>query len=140
MADEFLINGRPLHDVKEIVDDVGRLAAVYGRELRFGISAFVICRESESAAQAKFERLVDLPNTEIVGADKDVVMLQAVSYGKAEVGTNGGIHADLVGTAEQIAERMRAFEAIGIETFLLQFHPTVEEIERFGEQVMPLLN
>ncbi|MFT5414598.1 MAG: alkanesulfonate monooxygenase SsuD [Gammaproteobacteria bacterium] len=140
MADVFLINGRPLHDVKEIVYDVRRLAAGYGRELRFGISAFVICRESESAAQAEFERLVDLRNTEIVGADKDVVMLQAVPYGKAEVGTNGGIHAGLVGTAEQIAERMRAFEAIGIETFLLQFHPTVEEIERFGEHVMPLLN
>ena len=40
---------------------------------------------------------------------------------------------------EQIAERMRAFEAIGIETFLLQFHPVVEELERFGEKLMPLL-
>ena len=66
-------------------------------------------------------------------------MLKAVPYERKEVGTNGGIHAGLVGTPEQIAERMREFEAIGIETFLLQFHPVVEELERFGEKLMPLL-
>lgn len=139
MADTFLINGRPLEDVKEIVDDVRELAKTYGRSPRFGISAFVICRDTESEAQAEFERLVAMRNTEIVGADKDVVMLKAVPYERKEVGTNGGIHAGLVGTPEQIAERMRAFEAIGIETFLLQFHPVVEELERFGEKLMPLL-
>ncbi|MFP6780141.1 MAG: LLM class flavin-dependent oxidoreductase, partial [Gammaproteobacteria bacterium] len=139
MADVFLINGRPLEDIKEIVDDVRTLAKTYNRAPRFGISAFVICRDSESEAQEEFERLVAMRNTEIVGADKDVVMLKAVPYKQKEVGTNGGIHAGLVGTPEQIAERMRAFEAIGIETFLLQFHPVIEELERFGEKLMPLL-
>ena len=71
---------------------------------------------------------------------KEVVMLKSVPYAKAQVGTNGGIHAGLVGTPEQIAERMRVFEAVGIETFLLQFHPVKEELERFGKEVMPLLN
>ena len=67
-------------------------------------------------------------------------MLQQVPYAKGDLGSNGGVHARLLGTPEQIAERMREFEAIGVETFLLQFHPLVEEIERFGDQVMPLLN
>jgi hypothetical protein len=30
-------------------------------------------------------------------------------------------------------------EEIGVTTFLLQFHPMLEEMERFGEQVVPLL-
>ena len=47
--------------------------------------------------------------------------------------------ATTFGTAPQIAERMLAFEAIGVETFFLQFHPVIEELERFGETVMPLL-
>ena len=45
----------------------------------------------------------------------------------------------LVGTPEQISTPMRAFEAVGIETFLLQFHPVVEELERFGDKIIPLL-
>ncbi|NKB35779.1 MAG: hypothetical protein GKR93_01230 [Gammaproteobacteria bacterium] len=56
-----------------------------------------------------------------------------------KVGTNGGTVAGLVGTPEQIAERMHEFESLGIETFLLQFHPTLEEIERFSSEVIPLL-
>ena len=55
------------------------------------------------------------------------------------MGTNGEIYTGLVGTPEQISTRMRAFEAAGIETFLLQFHPVVEELERFGDKIIPLL-
>ena len=61
-------------------------------------------------------------------------MLKTVAYGTKALGTNGGTAAGLVGTPEQIAERMRAFEQVGIETFLLQFHPLIEEMEQFGER------
>jgi alkanesulfonate monooxygenase len=56
-----------------------------------------------------------------------------------KVGTNGGTAAGLVGTPRQIADRMLEFHALGIETFLLQFHPTQRELERLGAEVMPLL-
>ena len=140
MADFFLINGRPLADVKVIVDDMRERAAKLGRELRFGISAFVICRGSEAEMEAELKQLVALRNTELKGIDKEVVMLKQVPYEKGDLGTNGGVHAGLLGTPEQIAERMREFEAIGVETFLLQFHPLMEEMERFGDQVVPLLH
>jgi len=55
------------------------------------------------------------------------------------VGTNGGTNAGLVGTPEQIAERMHEFESLRFETFLLQYHPTLEEFERFRSEIMPLL-
>jgi alkanesulfonate monooxygenase len=140
MADIFLINGRPLSEIKEIIADVSERAAKYERALQFGISAFVICRDSEGEAMAEFERLYALRKNEILGIDKEVAMLKQVPYGKGDLGTNGGIHAGLVGTPSQIADRMRAFESAGVETFMLQFHPLAEEMERFGEQVMPLLN
>ena len=139
MADIFLINGRPVADTKDVIDDMRARAAHYERELRFGISAFVICRDSEAEALAEFERLYALRKNEIIGADKDVVMFKKVPYGQGDLGSNGGIHAGLVGTADQIAARMHEFEAVGVETFLLQFHPMVEEMERFADQVMPLI-
>lgn len=140
MADVFLINGRPIAEIQEIIQHVQALAAGYGRQLRFGTSAFVICRDTEVEAQAEFDRLVALRHYQHSGYDKDVVMLRSVPKGTPVLGTNGGTTAGLVGTPEQIAQRMHEFEAVGVETFLLQFCPLIDEMQRFGEQVMPLLN
>jgi alkanesulfonate monooxygenase SsuD/methylene tetrahydromethanopterin reductase-like flavin-dependent oxidoreductase (luciferase family) len=35
---------------------------------------------------------------------------------------------------------MQEFAAVGVETFLLQFYPLMEELQRFGDEVMPLLS
>ena len=40
---------------------------------------------------------------------------------------------------EQVAERVRAYEAAGVDFLLLQCSPQLEELERFAEQVMPLV-
>jgi FMNH2-dependent dimethyl sulfone monooxygenase len=66
-------------------------------------------------------------------------MHQKKADDKLRVGINGGTDAGLVGTPAQIAETLRRMAAAGIETFLLQFHPTLEELERFGTEVIPLL-
>jgi FMNH2-dependent dimethyl sulfone monooxygenase len=44
----------------------------------------------------------------------------------------------LVGTPEQVAERVRGLEEAGVDLLLLQFSPQLEEMERFSESVMPL--
>ncbi|MCW5770469.1 MAG: LLM class flavin-dependent oxidoreductase [Rhodospirillaceae bacterium] len=139
LADTYLMNGRPADEVAAIVADMDRRAAAHGRRLRHGLSAFVICRETEAAAQAEFERLAALRHLEVKGGDPTVAMHQAALQARMKVGTNGGTAAGLVGTPRQIADRIAAFHALGIETFLLQFHPTLAEVERFGAEVMPLL-
>jgi len=45
----------------------------------------------------------------------------------------------MIGTPEQIAERILAFEAVGVTLLLLQFSPQLEEMERFARDVMPLV-
>jgi FMNH2-dependent dimethyl sulfone monooxygenase len=44
-----------------------------------------------------------------------------------------------VGTAEQVADRIRQFEAAGVDVLLLQCSPQLEEMERFAETVIPLV-
>ena len=46
----------------------------------------------------------------------------------------------LVGTPELIADRIRRYEAAGVGTLMMHFHPMMEGMERFARQVMPLLN
>jgi alkanesulfonate monooxygenase len=53
------------------------------------------------------------------------------------VGSNGGTAAGLVGSYDQVAERIRQFGAAGIELFMLQFQPFEEEMRRFAAEVMP---
>ena len=139
MADVFLINGRPVHEIDEIIRHVTCLAAGHGRHPGFGMSAFVICRDTEAEARAELERLVELRQLDLKGYDTEVVMLRTVIPGAKSLGTNGGLAAGLVGTPDQIAERIGEFEQAGIETLLIQFHPVLEELERFGRQVLPLL-
>src|SRR6185436_11521550 len=50
--------------------------------------------------------------------------------------SNRGLRSGLVGTPEQIAERIDQFERAGVELLLLQFSPQLEEMERFAETVL----
>jgi FMNH2-dependent dimethyl sulfone monooxygenase len=53
--------------------------------------------------------------------------------------SNRGLRPNLIGTPEQIAERILAFEKVGVTLLLLQFSPQLEEMKRFSEKVMPLV-
>ena len=75
----------------------------------------------------------------VPGVDRQVVMVRTYAYRPGAVGSNGGTAAGLVGTPQQIADRLQEFFDIGVTTFLLQFHPMYEEIQRSGKQVVPLL-
>ena len=50
--------------------------------------------------------------------------------------SNRGLRSGLVGTTEQVAERIGAFEAAGVDLLLLQFSPQLEEMEAFSEAVI----
>jgi dimethylsulfone monooxygenase len=52
--------------------------------------------------------------------------------------SNRGLRAGLVGTPEQVAERVRAFSESGVDLLLLQCSPQLEEMERFAEEVMAI--
>jgi FMNH2-dependent dimethyl sulfone monooxygenase len=50
--------------------------------------------------------------------------------------SNRGLRSGLVGTPEQVAERLSEFEAAGVDLVLLQFSPQLEEMERFASSVI----
>jgi alkanesulfonate monooxygenase len=54
----------------------------------------------------------------------------------ARIGSNGGTLAGLVGSYEQVIERIDAFHAAGIELFMLQFQPIESELDRFADHII----
>ena len=141
-GDVWFINGQPLEDVTGLIANVSarpRNAA----PLRFGLSAFVVGRETSAEAHAAHERLLslsakDAPMKEIQkrNTDPKVVMMQTMQK-TARVGTNGGTAAGLVGSYDEVAARIGAFHGAGIELFMLQFQPFEIEMQRFAEEVIP---
>ncbi|BCI78865.1 monooxygenase [Mycolicibacterium sp. TY66] len=141
-ADVFFLNGRPPQDAAEIIDDMRRRERKKPEPLQFGLSAFVIARESEEEAQHEFEYLQGLVDgsgqrDRTVGADPATAMFK-VHEGVARVGTNGGTLAGLIGSYEQVAERITTFASLGIDLFMLQFQPLETEMERFAAHILPL--
>jgi alkanesulfonate monooxygenase len=51
----------------------------------------------------------------------------------------GGAGTALVGSHEQVAERIAEYERLGLDTFILSAYPNLEEAIRFGEDLLPRL-
>jgi dimethylsulfone monooxygenase len=49
---------------------------------------------------------------------------------------NRGLRSELVGTAEQVAEKIAEFEAASVDLLFLQFSPQHEERESFSKGVI----
>ncbi|HVW46376.1 MAG TPA: LLM class flavin-dependent oxidoreductase [Solirubrobacterales bacterium] len=141
-ADVWFINGQPPEVVKGLMDDVAARPRS-GAPIRFGLSAFVIARETEKEAEEELAYAWELaaqdkPDLEHVyrNADPKAVMFQTFQK-YPHIGTNGGTAAGLVGSYDQVAERIRQFHELGIELFMLQFQPFEREMRRFAEEVRP---
>jgi FMNH2-dependent dimethyl sulfone monooxygenase len=100
-------------------------------------------RDSEEEARRELSRITDV-NAGSPGYQNyqdwiaHTALEQQVSLEDYSV-SNRGLRAGLVGTPEQVADRIRGLEAVGVDLLLLQFSPQLEEMERFSETVMPLL-
>jgi FMNH2-dependent dimethyl sulfone monooxygenase len=108
--------------------------------MQFGVAAYAIVRDTEREAQEELRRITDvrqnaagyqnyqqwLANTQL----EQRVSLQDYSV------SNRGLRSGLVGTPEQVAERIAEFEDAGADLLLLQFSPQLEEMERFSRQVI----
>jgi dimethylsulfone monooxygenase len=108
--------------IRRNVADLAQRAKEFGRTLSFGISAHISCADTMAEAQARADEL------ELYG-QRDRVSSTAAR----------GLGACLVGTPDLIAKRMRQYEEIGVELFLLNFHPMLAGLDSFAKYVMPLL-
>ncbi len=160
VSDVHLTWAEPPGQLKEIVSRLTDLAGAAGRTLRFGTRVDIIARDTEEEAWAdvrKFAKLVDRSilqrRAAAAGADSTGRARQAALRGGSidrvedlVVSTNlwagmnllGPVPA-LVGSYEQVAERLEEYQDIGLSTFILDGAPHLEEAFRVGQEVLPLL-
>jgi FMNH2-dependent dimethyl sulfone monooxygenase len=143
-CDAYLMHGDPPERIAEKIADMRRRRAALGRPpLRYGLAGYVICRPSDAEARRELERVTDVrPGSPGYGNYQDWLrntrLEQQVTLEDYSV-SNRGLKAGLVGTPERVAEQVLAFERAGAELLLLQCSPQLEEMERFAEEVIPLV-
>ena len=117
-----------------------RTAAGRDKPFQYGVSGYVIVRDTHEEAQAELARILDVGSSpEAYASYQDFVagsqLESQVSLEEYSV-SNRGLRAGLVGTPESVIARLREYDAAGVDLVLLQFSPQLQEMERFGEQVI----
>ncbi len=142
LADVWLVNGQPPDDVDALLRRGAGLPRA-GTPLRFGMPAFVIARATAEEADEELRLQWSLDAQDggararlLRDTDRDAQMFRSFAT-TPRIGTNGGTAAGLVGDYDTVAERIAAFHAVGVETFLLQFQPLVADAESFAAEVLP---
>jgi FMNH2-dependent dimethyl sulfone monooxygenase len=136
-CDAYLMHGDAPERVGEKIADLRMRRARHNLPpMKFGVAGYAIVRETEREAQQELKRITDVQQSANYQQWHAGTQLeQRVSLEDYSV-SNRGLRSGLVGTPEQVAERLAQFEAAGVDLVLLQFSPQLEEMERFAESVI----
>ena len=160
-VDKYLTWGEPPAQVAEKVNRVKAAAAARGRKLSFGIRLHVIVRETNAEAWKAADELIQHVTDETVASAQKIfsrmdsvgqqrmAQLHGGRRDKLEISPNlwagvglvrGGAGTALVGDPETVAARIKEYQDVGIDTFIMSGYPHLEEAYRFAELVFPLLS
>ena len=165
IADIYLLWGETLAETAARLRRMRFLLLQNGRidVVRFGVRINVVARRTEDEARAAAAHLIaplsserfarakdrDLAKTErdsvgqkrqwdlLARAGDDLYVEPLLWAGISVVRSGAGMA--IVGSYAQVADRLRAYAALGVGVFILSGYPHLEECENVGENVLPLL-
>lgn len=108
--------------------------------MKFGVAAYSIVRNSDHEIKKEIDRIT---NVEASSASyknyrqwvENTQLESKLSLQDYSV-SNRGLRAGLVGTPSQVQDRVQEFENVGVDFFLLQASPQLEEMQRFSEVII----
>ena len=150
VSDWYFTNGNTPEAIKAQVDDIRAKAAQNGHSVKIGVNAFVIARDTEEEAKKVLAEIIAKADPEAVNAFGHEVKNAGKASPEGEgnwakstfedlVQYNDGFRSNLIGTPQQIAERILALKDVGVDLVLTGFLHFIEEVEYFGEKVLPLV-
>lgn len=158
LCDVFLTWPDTVASVGETVTEMSARAARFGRELGYGLRAHVIVRETEAEARAAAQRLVSKLDpetgeairnksldTQSAGVSRQNELREGADdegYAEPNLWTGvgrarSGAGAAIVGDPDQVLAKLRAYQAVGIDAFILSGYTLIGECDLFAEHVLP---
>jgi FMNH2-dependent dimethyl sulfone monooxygenase len=141
VCDGYVMHGDSPDVIAKRISDVKQRREKLGLpEMTYGVAAYSIVRNSEAEVKKELERITNVKASS-AGYNNYQQWLNGtqlekkVSLEDYSV-SNRGLRTGLTGTPEQIAEKIEEFEKAGVDFFLLQCSPQLEEMERFAEAII----
>ena len=141
LSDAYVMHGDEPERIGRRINDLGERRARFDKPaMQYGVAGYSIVRDSREEAKRELARITDVKQSAAGYANyqqwiANTQLEQQVSLEDYSV-SNRGLRSGLIGTPEDVIEQVRAFEAAGVDLLLLQCSPQLEEMERFGKQVI----
>ncbi len=100
------------------IADMRARAARFGRSIGIGVSTHIACAASMDDAEAQARKIESDPLANVAAK---------------------ALGAGLIGTPRVIADRIKRYEDMGVTCLMLQFHPMKDGLERFANDILPLV-
>ncbi|WP_407305043.1 dimethylsulfone monooxygenase SfnG [Acinetobacter sp.] len=150
VSDWYFTNGNTPEELKKQIDDIREKAKANNHQVKIGVNAFIIARDTVEEAKAVLQEIIDKANIKAVKNFGDATREAGASTTEGEgnwakssfedlVQYNDGFKTNLIGTPQQIAERILVLKNIGVDLVLSGFLHCIEEVEYFGQKVLPLV-
>ncbi|GAB3507628.1 LLM class flavin-dependent oxidoreductase [Spirosoma knui] len=143
-CDGYVMHGDDPEAIGRRINDLRERRERFGLPpMKFGVAAYSIVRNTEQEVKQEIARITDV-NGFAAGYKNYQQWLAGTQLEKKPSledysVSNRGLRSGLVGTPDQVAERVAAFEAVGVDFMLLQCSPQLEEMERFSEAVIRVM-
>ena len=144
-CDAYVMHGDPVERITAKIVDMSERRARFGKPpLLFGVAGYAIVRETEAEARRELARITDVKQSAAGFANyqqwiSGTQLERRMTVEEYSV-SNRGLRMGLIGTPSQVADRVEDLRRAGVDLLLLQFSPQLEEMERFGDTVIRLLN
>lgn len=150
VSDWYFMNGNTVEGVREQIEEVSALARKEGRKVKFGLNAFALVRETEAEAHEVLREIIAQADAEAVHGFGEAVKHAGSSTRERQgmwansnfedlVQYNDGFKSGLIGTPEQVAEKIRQFHEVGVDLILGGFLHYSDDLPAFGRDVIPLV-
>jgi len=143
-CDGYVMHGDPPDVIGKRIQDMSARREKFGLPpMKFGVAAYSIVRNTDQEVKKEIERIT---NVNAFGEGyknyqqwlAGTQLEKKVSLEEYSV-SNRGLRTGLTGTPSYIADRIGTYQDVGVDFFLLQCSPQLEEMERFSEAVIRVL-
>ena len=160
-CDVFLMWPEPEENIYATMQDMSARAAAYGRTMDFGFRVHIVVRETEAEARDYTRKMMSKFDAQQAAALKNrtqdaqsagVLRQDEIRKNRADADdfvestlwtgigrARSGCGAALVGTPDQILEKLTRYMDMGIRSFILSGYPLIEESRLFAKYVLPHL-